>query len=129
MATAPKPNCPACSVPLEIVPLGPLATQTCKGCGGVWLGAGLMEPYLRQLDKEGLVPEAPPIKIHAPKTTATAHESGRDCPQCRSKMEPFNYGYDSNIFLDRCASCEGMWADKGELIQAAQHLRGRGTAS
>ena len=46
------------------------------------------------------------------------------CPRCGILTEMFNYCYDSNIFLDKCPSCHGLWADKGELERVAQHLKG-----
>jgi len=38
-------------------------------------------------------------------------------------MKQFNYAYDSNIFLDRCPDCGGIWADAGEMLQVARHLK------
>jgi len=47
----------------------------------------------------------------------------RVCPQCEIGMKQFNYAYDSNIFLDKCPECGGIWADAGEMMQVAKHLK------
>ena len=38
-------------------------------------------------------------------------------------MKEFNFGYDSNIFLDKCMKCGGIWADAGEMVQVAKHIK------
>lgn len=34
------------------------------------------------------------------------------CPKCSGKLESYKF---MEFALDRCASCEGIWLDKGEL--------------
>ena len=34
------------------------------------------------------------------------------CPKCGLGLEEINY---SNIMIDRCAECKGIWLDSGEL--------------
>ncbi|MHC4524934.1 MAG: zf-TFIIB domain-containing protein [Planctomycetota bacterium] len=34
-----------------------------------------------------------------------------------------NYAYDSNIFLDRCGKCKGIWLDPNEIIDIAKHIQ------
>jgi Zn-finger nucleic acid-binding protein len=38
-------------------------------------------------------------------------------------MRRFNYAYDSNIYLDRCPACDGLWLDGGEIEQIARHVQ------
>lgn len=35
-----------------------------------------------------------------------------NCPKCSGKLEGYKF---MDFALDRCASCEGIWLDKGEL--------------
>ena len=37
--------------------------------------------------------------------------------------ESFNFAYDSNIFLNRCNACKGLWLDGGELRSVAQFIK------
>ncbi len=39
-------------------------------------------------------------------------------------MRKFNYSYDSNIIMDRCRICSGVWTDEGEAYQAAIYNKG-----
>jgi Zn-finger nucleic acid-binding protein len=50
------------------------------------------------------------------------HEA-RLCPECQAVMREFNFAYDSNIFLDKCPRCGGIWTDVGEILKVAQHLK------
>ena len=47
----------------------------------------------------------------------------RKCPQCYIAMKEFNYAYDSNVFLDRCEKCKGIWLDPNEIIDIAKHIQ------
>lgn len=38
-------------------------------------------------------------------------------------MKRFNYAYDSNIFLDRCPACDGLWLDGDEIRRVAKHIQ------
>ena len=60
-----------------------------------------------------------PRKVEPGEKASTA----RQCPQCGAPMREFNYAYDSNVFLDRCPKCDGIWADSGEIRRIAQHLK------
>jgi len=39
-------------------------------------------------------------------------------------MEVVNYSYDSNVFLDKCPACGGVWTDEGEVERVARYLKG-----
>jgi len=47
----------------------------------------------------------------------------RLCPECQAVMREFNFAYDSNIFLDKCPRCSGIWTDAGEILKVAEHLK------
>jgi Zn-finger nucleic acid-binding protein len=42
---------------------------------------------------------------------------------CTLAMREFNYAYDSNVFLDRCEQCKGIWLDPNEIIDIARHIQ------
>jgi membrane associated rhomboid family serine protease len=50
-------------------------------------------------------------------------EKDKSCPRCYKKLSKFNYSYDSNVILDKCPDCGGIWADKGEVEQVAAYLK------
>lgn len=46
----------------------------------------------------------------------------RDCPDCNTHMQPFwlpAKTLGSEVELDRCADCGGVWFDAGELVAAS----------
>ncbi|MHC5100996.1 MAG: zf-TFIIB domain-containing protein [Planctomycetota bacterium] len=47
----------------------------------------------------------------------------RMCPTCDFAMREFNYAYDSNVFLDRCEQCKGIWLDPNEIVDIAKHIQ------
>ncbi|MBC8205644.1 MAG: zf-TFIIB domain-containing protein [Kiritimatiellaeota bacterium] len=52
------------------------------------------------------------------------NEPEKMCPRCEIPTEVFNYSYDSNVFLNRCTRCRGVWADAGELERTAKYIKG-----
>jgi Zn-finger nucleic acid-binding protein len=57
---------------------------------------------------------------HKDITPVPADERIRLCPQCITWMKKLNYAYDSNVIIDRCDACEGIWLDQGEMMRLAQ---------
>jgi membrane associated rhomboid family serine protease len=51
-------------------------------------------------------------------------EASRTCPGCGKPMDKLNYAYDSNVILDRCLSCLGVWVDGDEIEQLVIHRKG-----
>jgi membrane associated rhomboid family serine protease len=51
-------------------------------------------------------------------------EPPRICPRCGASMRKFNYAYDSNIILDKCPDCGGIWTDRGEIRALASYMKG-----
>jgi Zn-finger nucleic acid-binding protein len=37
------------------------------------------------------------------------------CPNCGMSLQAEEYGYCSQILVDRCGKCAGIWLDSGEL--------------
>ncbi len=46
------------------------------------------------------------------------------CPKCGGITHPINYGDDSGIIVDKCASCNGIWLDRGELDKIEELIEG-----
>ena len=38
-----------------------------------------------------------------------------DCPKCGAEMSYREYAYCSQIVIDVCPKCEGIWLDEGEI--------------
>ena len=78
-----------------------------------------------ELIAEGIVPDEPArdaFNVHPrPRNDA---EPSRLCPRCGVWTQLFNYAYDSNVFLNKCPTCHGLWADKADMQRIAQYLKG-----
>ena len=95
-----------------------IQVDVCGQCDGVWLDKGELEriqetvenDYREELEK-------------IPKSTVQAYRIARDqqghealaCPSCGSQMSEREHGYCSQINIDVCAECQGIWLDAGEL--------------
>ena len=51
------------------------------------------------------------------------NEPIRSCPKCMLAMKKINYACDSNIIIDRCIECGGVWTDKGELKAIGKFIK------
>ena len=100
--------------------------EMCQDCGGIWFEQDNFGDVLRGLAASRNIPDdvveffkrrdvLPPNKVQ---------EKEKTCPRCRKQLRKFNYSYDSNVILDKCPDCAGIWADKGELERAATYLKG-----
>ena len=118
-------KCPNCGSHLAERKIRSFPVHCCMGCDGVWASREVFV-YLGNILSWDLQPPKGrmatlfrPIKVGR----ATPSRHARICPQCAVSMKQFNYAYDSNIFLDRCPDCGGIWADAGEMLQVARHLK------
>jgi len=97
----------------------------CPDCKGVWFDSGEFVDFVRTLtESEEISPQTPQLfKPPAIQTVDIGKEQDKICPRCRQKLKIFNYAYDSNVFLDKCPHCQGMWADGGEVKEVARYLK------
>lgn len=101
----------------------------CPVCGGIWFDEGeLYEVAVHLIADNKIedlsVKEAFNRKLVLPDRN---NQPERKCPKCGIKMSVINYAYNSNVFLDRCASCGGLWADKNEIEAVTRIIKGNPT--
>lgn len=94
-----------------------ITVHSCPGCGGMWLEKGELEE-IEEIVDEDYTDELARI----PDFIGNAYEMARQlnsrnisCPVCGSPTESAEYAYCSQVVIDRCPSCGGVWLDKGEL--------------
>jgi len=118
--------CPACGGVLEPARRHGAATAACPECRGVWFEQGRVGPYVERMVADQT--DLPHARLRPLGGGNVAEEDisepGRWCPRCRAPMTKYNYAYDSNIILDRCPVCKGIWADAGELRRLAVYTKG-----
>jgi len=120
-------NCPNCNTQLKNIKFESQSIDVCSKCGGMWFDKDELYKVVDGLISENNVDcqtskeaykNRPPIGLNEEKRFA------KKCPRCKTGMQTFNYAYDSNVFLDKCLYCEGIWADKGETEAIAKHILG-----
>ncbi len=119
-------KCPSCNHQLERQIYHGLIIDTCRNCKGIWFASGKeMGEYVAFLRNDRK--DIPFARIELEKEVvipSRMREATRLCPRCARPMSPFNYAYDSNIFLDKCPACGGVWTDGGEIFTLASCIKG-----
>lgn len=106
--------CPRCGDPLRACRLEGQPIDSCASCGGLVLPrAGLAELLQRtdSADSDGPPPRVPD------------KGAGLHCPLCAGAMSNYGYLAASFVHIDRCASCDVVFIDGGELDAMAVHHR------
>lgn len=106
-------RCPACAEYLKFVEYHGLILDKCPQCGGMWFDKGELRPFIKILANK---PKLTKPRHH---TTNKTQDSLRTCPRCDKLMDQFMYANDSNIMMDRCSVCKGIWTDAHEARLAA----------
>lgn len=95
---------------------GEIEIDRCPSCDGVWLDQGELEKAQENLTADHS------DSLARIGSVAQAYEFARQkakipssCPKCASQLQHEEYGYCSQILVDRCPNCLGIWLDAGEL--------------
>jgi len=98
--------CPRCQKPaLEELDLdySGVVLDRCLQCGGVWFDGGELEQVLKEAARD----------VHLPDEMQPC---GLPCPRCETEMSSFQYP-DTEVTVDMCNECRGLWLDHGEFKQ------------
>ncbi len=113
--------CPICKVPLKSAILHNVEVNYCPKCLGIWFEEGELKEAkdnenndLRWFDVD-LWDDPKKMKIA---------RGIRLCPTCRMPLYEVRYG-DSNIIVDVCNLCHGVWLDRAEFKKIIDYLRKR----
>ena len=124
-------KCPVCQdAMLKEIKSGEVFIDLCPVCQGIWFDSGELIDVLTMLvnNKTLTIPPHPALKDSAPISANQVREKTHHCPRCHNDMSKYNYAYDSNVILDRCAHCRGIWADGGEvgmLVAFLNRIKGK----
>jgi len=118
-------RCPGCNGSLLKERHRYVEFDVCRDCRGIWVSGEQFHKLAVLVASEGNVPSSAKLTFKPRKVLRPAKEQYhiRSCPQCNAAMREFNYAYDSNIFLDRCDTCKGIWLDSNEIIDIAKHIQ------
>ena len=88
----------------------------CPKCSGIWLDQGELEKIqdIQENDYSEDLKKVPNEMIAAYEKARQQNAADITCPNC--KVEMFKKeGYGTQIVIDKCPKCFGVWLNKGEL--------------
>ncbi|HUW57713.1 MAG TPA: zf-TFIIB domain-containing protein [Planctomycetota bacterium] len=104
-------NCPKCRKPMQAASAEDIEVDQCPQCRGTWFdrdelrkAKDVSEPDLNWMDFE--------IWEHKDRFRLSA--KARPCPKCDVDMVAIGYD-DTQVEIDYCPKCEGVWLDAGEF--------------
>ena len=116
--------CPRCKGSLRTEKYHHVKFDICNDCRGIWVSGQQFRALAVLLSTEEGVESNAKLTFEARRVLrASKNNPVRFCPHCEMAMREFNYAYDSNIFLDRCEQCKGIWLDPNEIIDIAKHIQ------
>ena len=98
---------------------GSIAVDRCSECGGMWLDHKELESIqdIRDNDYSKELSTIPNYFDKSYEMALAKAEGNLDCPNCHHDMEKREYGYCSQIMIDVCPTCRGVWLHKDELSE------------
>lgn len=97
--------CPKCSTKMESLTFAGIEIDNCPFCNGCWLDKGEAGQMTRARGNARIQVELQDSK-----------PSELTCPRCRStSMLVGAHSQKTNLILDVCQKCGGIWLDRGEL--------------
>jgi Zn-finger nucleic acid-binding protein len=105
-----KFDCPKCKKPTlsNFNTSEGVVVDFCEECFGIWFDKNELAHYI-ELSVD--IPEIKEMKKSARKT-------GLVCPKCNSGLEEIPFSSKTDILVDRCGNCGGIFFDAGEIIEA-----------
>lgn len=104
-------NCPKCETELHKRTIHEIEVDECSKCEGIWFE----KEELRQIkDKSDSDLNWMDFEIWEHPDKFKAISENIDCPNCNTKMIVLDYD-NTNIEIEYCKICQGVWLDKNEL--------------
>ncbi len=118
-------RCPGCKGLLRREKVQYVEFDICGDCRGIWADGEQFRALAAKVAADGQVESSIKLTFEPRKVILPCRDpdKARICPQCHEPMREFNYAYNSNVLLDRCGKCEGIWLDPNEIIDIAAHIQ------
>ena len=94
-----------------------IEVDVCPSCHGMWLDRGELEAIEEKIENDYIeeMNKFPDYAGRAYDMALQQKQSVIHCPNCRTDMERKEYAYSSQVMIDLCPHCHGIWLDKGEI--------------
>jgi Zn-finger nucleic acid-binding protein len=116
-------KCPNEHGDLKTTTVGTVEIDICETCGGGWYDPG----ELRVLKDRESLGDYRWIDVDLwkdPERFHTPDQRGLVCTRCDTEMVTLRYG-ETNVVLDACSTCKGVWLDKNEYDEIIAELEKR----
>ncbi len=114
-----KPKCPKCKEELKQTNFYGVKVDSCLSCGGYWFEKSELR---RAKDTKEKQLNWMDIDLWEKEEKFRVSGKERHCPSCQVPLYEVNYG-DSDVKIDVCNVCEGVWLDRGEFKKVVEHLK------
>lgn len=111
-------HCPNCKVALHQKSIHGVEIEECAKCEGIWFEDDELRQVKDKIDSDLNWMDFDILK-HPEKFKPTAQRT--DCPNCSKSMDVLDYD-DTQVEIDYCAPCKGVWLEKNELERIIQAL-------
>ncbi len=94
-----------------------IQVDLCPTCRGIFLDHGELERIQKtvQRDHSALLAQVPDTVSKAFELARQQQRPDLTCPKCAGSMGKQEHGDCSQILVDVCSACRGVWLDAGEL--------------
>ena len=116
-------NCPICKTEkLKQAVFYGVEVDYCPRCIGLWFERDELLQAKNEKDKDLNWLD---IDLWQDETRFRISQGQKVCPKCSLPLYNVNYG-DSNIRVDLCNLCQGIWLDRGEFKKIVLYLEEKG---
>ncbi len=112
-------KCPTCEEKLEEVKFHGIKVDSCPSCHGKWFQKNELH---RAKDRKEETLDFMDVDLWEKEENFKLCENDRICPSCEVPLYDVNYG-DSDVKVDICNLCEGVWLDDGEFKKIVHYLK------
>ncbi|MDI6591611.1 MAG: zf-TFIIB domain-containing protein [Patescibacteria group bacterium] len=111
--------CPLCKIGLKEAILCNIGVNYCPKCLGIWFEEEELRWAKDEKDKNLNWLD---IDLWKDKSKFRISKNQKLCPVCNLPLYEVNYG-DSEIKVDLCNLCQGIWLDRGEFKKIIEYLK------
>jgi len=110
-------TCPKCHKEFTLFTYEGIDLSRCSDCKGFWFKDGQFSAT-KQIGFSGLTDDsAAETAAEPPAEAPPPDEQEILCPDCSEPLVTFMYAYSSDIPLQRCTGCRGIWAYSADLLR------------
>ena len=115
-------KCPQCNLKLEQTLLAGVEVDYCSLCYGLWFEEEELQQAKDEKDRSLRWLD---IDLWKDPARFQVSRGKKFCPRDHMPLYEVRYG-DSNVTVDACSLCYGIWLDRGEFIAIVEYLKEKG---